>query len=113
MTYTQTEQGDETVLCIQGALDAVTAPDIRSTLDRLVLNQQKTIIVDLSALRLIDSSGVGAIVSLFKRVRAYGGEVRVVGLKNQPLAIFQLLRLDRVFSLDPGVTQQSQGGTRL
>mgnify|MGYP000959203962 FL=1 len=37
------------------------------------------------------------LVSLFKRVRAYGGEVNLVGLRDQPLAIFKLLRLDRVF----------------
>jgi anti-sigma B factor antagonist len=54
------------------------------------------VVVDLSFLRVIDSSGVGAIVSLYKRVRATGGDVRVVGLRDQPLAIFQLLRLDRV-----------------
>jgi anti-sigma B factor antagonist len=37
------------------------------------------------------------IVSLFKRVRANGGQVKIVGLRDQPRAIFRLLRLDRVF----------------
>ena len=45
---------------------------------------------------MLDSSGVGALVSLYKRVRAYGGEVVMIGLRDQPLAIFRLLRLDRV-----------------
>ena len=45
---------------------------------------------------MLDSSGVGALVSLYKRVRARGGEVVVLGLRDQPLAIFRLLRLDRV-----------------
>ena len=45
---------------------------------------------------MVDSSGVGAIVSLYKRVRGAGGEVVVAGLRDQPLAIFRLLRLDRV-----------------
>jgi anti-sigma B factor antagonist len=54
--------------------------------------------VDLEKLRLIDSSGVGAIISLYKRIRAQGGEVAVKNAKDQPLAIFRLLRLDRVFS---------------
>jgi anti-sigma B factor antagonist len=39
---------------------------------------------------------VGAIVSLYKRVRADGGDVFVVGLQGQPLSIFRLLRLDRI-----------------
>jgi len=53
--------------------------------------------VDLSSLRLIDSSGVGVVVSLYKRCKAHGGQVRVEGLSNQPLTIFKLLRLDQVF----------------
>jgi anti-anti-sigma regulatory factor len=45
---------------------------------------------------MVDSSGVGALVSLYKRARAQGGAVIVTGLRDQPLAIFRLLRLDRV-----------------
>jgi anti-sigma B factor antagonist len=97
MRHSRTDKGDETFLRIEGSLDAVTAPEIRPTLDAMVAESKKRITVDLSSLRLIDSSGVGAIVSLFKRVRAHGGEVRITGLKDQPLAIFQLLKLDRVF----------------
>lgn len=97
MGYTRTDAGDETTLTIDGTLDAVTAPDLRPLLDALVAENRKKIVVDLGSLRLIDSSGVGVLVSLFKRVRAYGGEVNLVGLRDQPLAIFKLLRLDRVF----------------
>lgn len=97
MGFLRTDEGTETVLKIDGTLDAVTAPELRPTLDAMVTEGKKEITVDLSALRLIDSSGVGVLVSLFKRVRAYGGNVKLVGLKDQPLAIFKLLRLDRVF----------------
>ena len=47
---------------------------------------------------MVDSSGVGALVSLYKRVRAQGGDVVITGLRDQPLAIFKLLRLDRVMA---------------
>jgi anti-sigma B factor antagonist len=99
MTFHRTDDGNETVLRIEGVLDAVTAPEIRPTIDALIAEKRPAIKVDLAALRLIDSSGVGAIVSLFKRAKAYGGAVTITGLKDQPLAIFRLLRLDRVFAL--------------
>ena len=89
----------EVQINIEGTLDAVTAPDARATFDQVVLEAWKDITLELSALRLIDSSGVGVIVSLFKRVRAYNGTVRIVGLRDQPRAIFRLLRLDRVFPM--------------
>lgn len=98
MTFSRTDAGEETTLRIEGALDAVTAPDLRPILDALVSEKRPKVIVELSALRLIDSSGVGALVALYKRLRAQGGIVSVIGLKDQPLAIFKLLRLDRVFA---------------
>lgn len=97
MKHSRTDNGNETVLKIEGTLDAVTAPDLRSVVDDLVNESRKEVTLDLASLRLIDSSGVGVIVSLFKRVRAIGGQVRITGLRDQPRAIFRLLRLDRVF----------------
>ena len=44
-------------------------------------------------------SGVGAIVSLFKRARTLGGDVKISGLRGQPREIFKLLRLDRAFDI--------------
>lgn len=102
MGHTRTDNGDDTLLSIDGTLDALTAPELRPTLDALVAEGKKSITVELSNLRLIDSSGVGALVSLLKRVRAHGGEVRISGLKDQPLAIFKLLQLNRVFPGQPG-----------
>lgn len=95
--YSRTDSGDETILRIEGTLDAATAPDLRGVVDAIVDEGRLLITLELSGLRLIDSSGVGVIVSLFKRVRANGGQVRIQGLRDQPRAIFRLLRLDRVF----------------
>ena len=97
MKHTRTDNAGETVLAIEGTLDAVTASELRTVVDEIVNEARKEVTLELSALRLIDSSGVGIIVSLFKRVRAHGGSVRIVGLRDQPRAIFRLLRLDRVF----------------
>lgn len=97
MSYTRTDNGDDTVIEFEGTLDAVTAPEFRTLVEELVAENRQNITLELSSLRLIDSSGVGVIVSLFKRVRANGGQVRIVGLRDQPRAIFRLLRLDRVF----------------
>jgi anti-sigma B factor antagonist len=80
-------------------LDAVAAPALRPTIEALVGERRRSVTVDLSALRHIDSSGVGVIVSLYKRCRGFGGTVRITGVKDQPLSIFKLLRLDRVFDL--------------
>jgi anti-sigma B factor antagonist len=99
MNFTREDDEDVTVLRISGSLDALSTPELRPTIDALVAEKRPKITVNLSDLRLIDSSGVGAIVSLYKRMRALGAKVEVVGLKDQPLAIFRLLRLDRIFTV--------------
>jgi len=100
VNFERIDRGDETVLKISGALDAMSAPELRPTIDALIADARGSVKVDLSSLRLIDSSGVGVIVSLYKRMRAAGAVMTLEGLRDQPLAIFKLLRLDRVFVLE-------------
>jgi len=84
------------VLRVEGELDATSVVELRPLIGRVGEERPLQVTVDLSSLRLIDSSGVGAIVALFKTVRAYGGTLNVLGVRDQPLAIFRLLHLDRV-----------------
>ena len=100
MKFSRTSQEDTVVVQIEGELDAFSAPELRPLLDSLAAERVRKVVVDLTELRLIDSSGVGAIVSLFKRVRANEGELRIRGLRGQPLAIFKLLNLERVFPIE-------------
>lgn len=99
MNCTRTDQGTEVWLRIEGALDALTAPDLRPIFDSVIESRRTRVTLDLAPLTMIDSSGIGAIVSLYKRVKAEGGQVVVTGITGQPLSVFKLLKLDRVFSL--------------
>ncbi len=99
LTFSTNDVKQPTTLKIGGQLDAMSAPELLPTIDKLVEDKHKTILVDLGELDLIDSSGVAAIVALYKRCRSYGGKVTVTGARDQPLAIFKLLRMDRVFQM--------------
>jgi anti-sigma B factor antagonist len=100
MIFTTNIDGGTVTLNITGELDALSVPDLRPVLDDLILKGHKKIVVDLSGLRLIDSSGVGAIVYLFRKLRAVGGTVSVRGAADQPLAILRLLKLDQILLVD-------------
>ena len=108
LDYTQQDRGEIVVLKLRGNLDALTAPDLRPTIDELVSARRTQVVFDLGELTLIDSSGVGAIVSLFKRVRLLGGDVKIACLSDQPKEIFRLLRLDRAFELFETVDEAAQ-----
>ncbi|MEO7729368.1 MAG: STAS domain-containing protein [Kofleriaceae bacterium] len=90
---------DETRLTIRGSLDINSAPALGEQIDKIVATRPAKVIADLSMLDLIDSSGVAALVKLYKGVRGVGGVVAIFGARDQPLAIFKLLRMDKVFNL--------------
>ena len=100
MIFSTSIDGGSVTLNITGELDAVSVPDLRPVLDDLINKGHKKIIVDLAGLRLIDSSGVGAIVYLFRRLRGVGGTLVVRGATDQPLAILRLLKLDQILAID-------------
>jgi len=90
---------DDIKLSIRGSLDINSAPALGEEIDKLVATRPATVTVDLSSLDLIDSSGVAALVKLYKGIRNGGGAVTIAGARDQPLAIFKLLRMDKVFNL--------------
>jgi anti-sigma B factor antagonist len=97
--YELQRNGSETKLTVRGSLDINSAAQLGEEIDRLVAQKPTKVVVDLSALDLIDSSGVAALVKLYKGVRGVGGAVTITGARDQPLAIFKLLRMDKVFNL--------------
>lgn len=90
---------DDTTLVVRGSLDINSAPALAEEIDRIVATRPTKVIVDLSMLDLIDSSGVAALVKLYKGVRNTNGLMTISGARDQPLAIFKLLRMDKVFNL--------------
>lgn len=101
--FTRTDDGNQTTVRIRKKLDVTNASllfDLVKELEEQVKAKKiATVVVNLEELDLIDSSGVAGIVGLYKRTRSHGGEVKIVGATGQPLAIFKLLRMDKVWGL--------------
>lgn len=81
-------------------LDAVQVPAFRTTMTDQITAGQRRIILDLSAVDFVDSSGLGAIVLCLKQVGRSGAFV-VVGAQGAVARLFKLTRLDRVIRLFP------------
>ena len=86
--------GTQLRVWIEGVLDALTAPEVREGLDRIVAGRPPRLMVDLSRLRIIDGHGVRLIANLGARLRQMGCEFSVAGAQQQPLAMLRLLKLD-------------------
>ena len=104
----QETHGDVVVLKIEGQLDALSAPQIKPTIDTLFDTKVSLFIFDMTTLELIDSSGIGLVVSVFKRARAMKGDLCLVGLKGQPMEVYKLLELKRAIKNEESVTAALQ-----
>ena len=89
-------EGGDCEIRIEGAFDAHTAGGFESAIEALVANHPRRVIIDLEGVPRMDSVGVGVIVSLWKRIKAQGGSVVVVGAREQPLLVLRILKLDGV-----------------
>lgn len=95
----QSTQDGVIQLSLEGKLNALTASDMRDLIETLSEQEHTKILLDLALLQTIDSSGVGALVSLIKRTRAVGGIVKIASVKGQPKEIFKLLNLHQAFDI--------------
>ena len=87
---------DRTILTVEGELDLYTAPMLR---DRVLATFDDTgghLIVDLTGVPFMDSSGLGMIVSCLKHVRESGGDLALVTRPaSAPTKLLALTGLDR------------------
>jgi len=99
LSFEEGTHGDITTLAISGNLDSLTVPEIRPVIEKIVNSGATKVALEISALEVVDSSGIGAMVSLFKRLRSIGGDVKIVGVQGQPREILRLLGLERAFDI--------------
>jgi anti-sigma B factor antagonist len=97
--YKKEERDGVIIFKLTGSLDIGTVSNMRSKIDSLISTGQHQVLFDLYDLEQIDSSGVGAFIAIFKRIRSNKGDMKISRLMGQPKEIFSLLRLDRVFEI--------------
>jgi len=64
-----------------------------------VLQSQTKLVLDLSQLRFVDSSGLGAMLSCLRQLSAKGGDLKLSGMSKQVRALFDLVRMHRIFDI--------------
>lgn len=80
-----------------GEIDLLGAPDFKAQLLRLVEQGRHQIVVDFTDVHFIDSTTLGALVSVLKQLRGVDGSLKVVSGEGQPSKVFAVSGLDRVF----------------
>ncbi|TVR14531.1 MAG: anti-sigma factor antagonist [Phormidium sp. GEM2.Bin31] len=82
-----------------GLLDGVKAGEVRREIGECLETGAKVILLDLKDVTFIDSSGLGALVSALKTVRAADAKMFVCSISDQVKILFELTSMNRVFKI--------------
>ena len=88
-------------------IDLQVAGEFRTALLQLIEGGQLRLVVDMSEVQFVDSSGLGALVSALKTLRMlkHHGDIRLANVQPPVVALLEIIRLHRVFSSFPSVDQ--------
>jgi anti-sigma B factor antagonist len=81
-------------------LDASNAGDFKRDMAP-ILDAHAKLVLDLSRVRFVDSSGLGAFISCLRRLNAKSGDLKLCGMSKAVRAVFELVRMHRVFDILP------------
>ena len=91
------------VLPLEGEIDLHVSPRVAASLRALSEQKPARLVVDLSRVTYIDSSGLAALIEGMQNVEAYGGKFVLAGVQENVRPIFEIARLDQVFIMFPHV----------
>jgi anti-sigma B factor antagonist len=92
------EEGGAIVVSFEGDVDLQTSPDVRKVLLECV-GRGQSVVVDLSGIGYIDSSGVASLVEGFQTARKSGHNLVLASVSDGALRVLKLARLDKVFTI--------------
>lgn len=112
MAVTIEKHGKTVVVGVVGQLVVANRHELRqAVLDELDRGERR-FRFDLRQTGYIDSSGLGVLISLQKRIRERNGELRLTNLSDDLKMLFELTKLDGLFDLDDGDGGASADGRR-
>jgi len=94
---------------VEGQLIVGNRQELKATIQQALDNDERKLLVDFAKTGYIDSSGLGALVSISKKVREQGGELRLSGLNEDLRSLFELTKLDTLFAIADNSAQALSG----
>lgn len=104
------DEGGWTIVTVVGELDLAVAPRVRQSVAGALgptrpRGGAPRVVLDLGSVHFIDSSGLGVVLGVLRRVRQAGGALRVVVVERQVTELFELLGLDAIVELRGSVAE--------
>lgn len=90
---------DGVCVALAGDIDLSTSPAVRQGLQDIAAAQPRRLVIDLSGVPYMDSSGVATLIEMLQRQRRHQGKLVLCGLQPKVKSIFEIARLNLVFTI--------------
>ncbi len=85
------------IVYLRGEIDHHTAGEIRDGVDRMIAQiRPTTLILDLSDIEFMDSSGLGLVLGRYRRIKEYGGEIYLCNTNERIMKILKMAGVDKI-----------------
>ena len=111
MSIRSTREGDRVTVTVEGQLVAGNRQQLREAVLPEIDRGARHFVIDFADTGYIDSAGLGALVSLSKRIREADGTLRLTNLNEDIRTLFELTKLDTLFTLGGGEGLSDSGVT--
>lgn len=91
--------GSDTVITLTGAVDLHHTPGVHKALVAACEERPRRLIINLTEVSYMDSSGIGTLVEVFRRVNGYKGQMVLCGLNERVRSVFEITKLDKFFKI--------------
>jgi anti-sigma B factor antagonist len=99
MSFDVKKQDDVTIIDVEGQLIVGNRQELKQKVLEELEGGARKFLIDFSSTGYIDSSGLGVLVSLSKKIREQGGELRLANLNEDLRTLFELTKLDTLFHI--------------
>ena len=99
LSVTSHDRGDLTIVVVEGEVDVYTASVLREKLVDVIDADHADVIVDLTGVGFLDSTGLGVLVGALKKIRGFGGRLQLVIDQEKVMKVFRITALTQVFTI--------------
>lgn len=90
---------DGVIVDVAGELTLRESPEFHKSMIEICESTPGHLIINLKEVRFIDSSGVGTLTDIYRRIKRVDGKMALVGLNKMVRSVFEITRLDQFFSI--------------
>ena len=109
MGFQVSQNGEVTLVEVEGQLIVGNRQELKQRVLQELEQGERKFVIDFAQTGYIDSSGLGVLVSLSKKIREQGGELRLSSLNEDLRTLFELTKLDTLFKIADTRDEALQG----